>query len=110
MTIYLAGPMTGLPQHNTPAFDAAEWLLCEQGHEVVSPAAMLRVFPNDTLRQHFSRDCQAICECDCVALLSGWEKSRGVAVEIALAKYLNIPVYEIREIVQEESPLTSPRL
>ena len=101
MRVYLAGPMTGLPAHNAPAFDAAERQLCDAGLDVVSPAAMLRLFPDDTLRQHFSRDCQAICDADCVVLLDGWERSKGVAVELALAGYLGIPVLEIDAIVHK---------
>ena len=99
MRVYLAGPMTGLPAHNAPAFDAAELALCEQGYEVISPVAMLRIFAHDTLRQHFSRDCQAICEADCVVVLDGWERSKGVAVEIALAEYLGIPVRTFENIM-----------
>ncbi len=109
MTIYLAGPMTGIPGHNTPAFDAAEERLLALGYTVVSPARMLRKNPDDTLRQHFSRDCQAICESDLIVLLEGWERSPGVAVELALAKYLGIPYGTLAEVLlaEKESPLIS---
>ncbi len=101
MTIYIAGPMTGLPDHNAPAFDAAERELLSMGHTVISPAYMLRCFPDDSLRQHFARDCQAICNADTVVLIDGWERSKGVAVEIALAGYLGIPVVPLAGILPQ---------
>ena len=38
MRVYLAGPMTGLPQFNFPAFDNAEKDLQARGYDVVPPA------------------------------------------------------------------------
>ncbi len=41
-TIYIAGPMSGYPQYNFPAFDEARDELRENGWQVVSPADMDR--------------------------------------------------------------------
>ena len=37
-TIYIAGPMSGIPYFNFPAFDTAKAFLILQGWDVVSPA------------------------------------------------------------------------
>ena len=38
MIVYIAGPMTGLPDLNYPAFNAAEEALTAAGHAVLNPA------------------------------------------------------------------------
>ena len=40
MRLYIAGPMTGLPRFNYPAFHAAADVLRRMGHDAVSPAEM----------------------------------------------------------------------
>lgn len=47
MRIYCSGPMTGLPDHNRPAFDAAAKRLREQGHFVINPAEFSVSFGNE---------------------------------------------------------------
>lgn len=44
MRIYISGPMTGLPDLNRPAFDAAEKRLTEQGHFVINPHNLTPIF------------------------------------------------------------------
>jgi hypothetical protein len=100
MRIYLAGPMTGIENFNHPAFDAAASFLRALGHDVKSPAEFDREdgldasgnVSNAFLRNALRRDCEAICGADAIALLPGWERSRGVAIELALAKYLGLKI------------------
>lgn len=40
MTVYIAGPMTGIPNYNFEAFFAAEAALLEQGYRVLNPARL----------------------------------------------------------------------
>ena len=101
MKLYLAGPMTGLPEFNFPAFDRAADILAAAGYTVFNPAQMDRDVgfnPTSTevskefLRDALRRDLSAICECDAIAMLPGWEKSGGAMVEWTLAKHLGLKI------------------
>lgn len=95
---YVAGPMRGIPLFNFPAFDAARDRLIAVGHVVISPADIDRQHGFDgtsggvpSPRECIKRDVVAIAEeCDTIALLPGWEKSKGSAVEVALGLFLGL--------------------
>lgn len=113
--IYLAGPMTGLPNFNFPAFDYAAKKLREQGFVVFSPAERDREVYGDVIEDNKTGDiveavakakfnaaetmeadtCWICRHATAIALLPGWEKSRGVGVELALARYLGLTVIEL---------------
>lgn len=102
-TIYIAGPMRGIPLYNFPAFDEAEAELTRQGWNTISPANLdreIRDDPENTpvtpefLREVMKRDAQAIIDrADAVALLPGWEKSVGAQAELSLARWKGIDIY-----------------
>lgn len=82
--LYLAGPMTGLPDLNYPAFHAAAASLRAAGYEVANPAETTR--PADTLWVRFMADgIAALAGCEGVALLHGWTSSIGATTEHQIA-------------------------
>ncbi|MHB1973804.1 MAG: deoxynucleotide monophosphate kinase family protein [Acidimicrobiales bacterium] len=98
MRIYVAGPMRGLPDYNFSAFDAARDFLAGLGHDVVSPADIDRLAgfvverggrvaltPSFSIEGALRRDFAAICSCDAVAFLPGWEASSGSLAERRIA-------------------------
>jgi len=93
--IYISGPMTGLPEHNFPAFFAAEERLRRAGFQPLNPA---RNFDGDTDRErseYIRADLELLLQCDGIAMLPGWEKSRGAKLEYMLAWELRLPVLDI---------------
>lgn len=111
-TVYIAGPMRGLPQSNFPAFDRAATILRENEFEVYSPAEHDRQMGYDGERWFDGSDtvsyedqCEMISwdlatiiwACDAIVLLPGWEKSKGAAVEKALADFLGIDVLYFKD-------------
>lgn len=105
MKIYVAGPMSGHDDFNFPAFHSASKRLREAGHEVFSPAeadlaewgTLEEVRKKATYRFCLKKDLDWICDnAEGIYLLKGWENSKGVSAELALANALGLEVmYEI---------------
>lgn len=113
--LYLAGPMTGIPQFNFPAFFAAAEILRDNGHVVASPAEMdIQEVGDGALRSEdgklaadgtaadtgytfgdfLSRDVKLVADAvDAVACLPGWQKSKGARLEVYVALICDKPVY-----------------
>lgn len=107
MNFYLAGPMSGIPHFNFPAFNSAAATLRANGHSVFNPAerdierhgGVDISFSNDkgdpekakrdfgfSLRDALADDTAFICKyADAIAMLPGWENSKGARAEHALA-------------------------
>lgn len=89
MRVYLAGPMTGLPDLNFPAFHVAAASLRASGYEVVSPAE-INSDPSAGWIASMRRDIPELCTCDAIALLPGWESSKGAKLELHIARQLGM--------------------
>ncbi len=90
MKVYIAGPMTGYPDFNYPAFHDAERALIEAGHEPLNPAAN---FDGDTTRErreYMRRDIEMLLMAEAITFLPGWEKSKGATLEMRIAMELNL--------------------
>lgn len=94
--IYIAGPMSGLPDFNYPAFHAAAAVLRAQGHHVENPAE--NPAPTCGTWQGYMRmSLRQIAACDCLCMLPGWRASRGARIEHGLALDLGLEVKDYQE-------------
>lgn len=95
MKIYISGPMTGLPEHNFPAFNAKAAELRAQGHEVVNPAELPEI-PNGTWADYLKRDLPLLFECEAIYLMGGWFDSKGARLEWHNASELGLRIIDPR--------------
>jgi hypothetical protein len=89
MKLYIAGPITGFPEH-PEAFDAAKVAIVAHGHEPISP---LEIFPGDDWDLAMQADIAALVRVDGIVLLQGWPGSRGARLELLLALELRKRVF-----------------
>lgn len=97
--VYVAGPMSGIAEHNFPAFNEAASRLRAQGLVVVNPAE-LNVGQEGDWAACMRRDVAEMVTCDTLALLPGWDRSRGALVEVRLARDLGLRVIEIALLLE----------
>lgn len=91
-TLYVCGPMTGLPELNFPAFFKAERELLAAGyHQVLNPAGRAGQTPDQSWEWYLRRGIIDVCQSDGIALLTDWGTSRGARLEVAVAQGLGIP-------------------
>lgn len=111
MKVYLAGPMSGLPDYNVPAFEKWAAELRARGYEVVSPAECDNTEgqENDALRaalaadpkvgpslraQYLRRDFTLLLGCEAIVLLPGWNHSTGATCEALVAAMAGLKAFE----------------
>lgn len=93
MIVYISGPMTGLPDHNYPAFNAAAKYLRDLGHQVVNPAELSTPSPEKEWHHYMRDDIKAMMDCDSIYLLPGWTNSKGARLEYHIAVALGFRLF-----------------
>lgn len=93
MKVYIAGPMTGLPHFNRPAFNQAALNLSFDKHVPLNPA----ILPDGlTEADYMAVGLTMLQRADAIYLLTGWQFSAGARAEHALALKLGLEVIEQR--------------
>lgn len=96
-TLYISGPMSGLPEHNFPAFNAEAARLRALGYSVINPAE-ISLDGDASWHQYLRKDLKALCDCDALVLLPGWEQSQGAHLELHVAHRLGLGILMAKEI------------
>lgn len=109
--VYIAGPMTGLPEWNYPAFNDAADRLRSSGHaiSVTNPADNFGKKTDLPRWRYISKSLDQIqglakimysTSDDCMlAVLPGWQGSPGACLEVETAFQLGLPVYDLECIM-----------
>lgn len=99
--LYVSGPVTGRPDGNRPAFEEAAHALRAAGYRT-------RI-PHDDVAEGTAwipamRTClvSMLAQADGVALLSGWEASRGARLEALVARSLGMPVKDAGDWIRRD--------
>lgn len=96
LVVYIAGPMTGMPNFNRRAFRIAEQMLRNLGFRPVNPAML----PIDLPDEAYMPICKAMLEqCQAIYLLTGWEQSKGALQEMQWAMELGLKKLEAPDLV-----------
>lgn len=100
--IYISGPMTGLPGENHGAFHTAAAQLRALGYEVVNPAETTVPSEGAHWEAWLKADLRQMLTCDTIALLPGWEASKGAHLELHVAHRVGMTVVNVAEMHRTE--------
>lgn len=95
--VYISGPMTGMPEHNFPAFNAEAARLRALGYQVINPA---EINPDGTKpwKECLREDIKHLCDCDTIALLPGWENSQGAHLELHISHRIGSRIVQAKDL------------
>lgn len=99
MKAFIAGPMTGLPEHNAPIFREVARRLRNVGLDVLNPAENHDGRMDLPRPAYLRATAEQVLKADAVAVLSGWEHSRGARLEVALARELGLPIVPVSRLL-----------
>lgn len=93
--VYIAGPVSGLPDLNRAAFTKATKNFRDAGHLVVNPLELCHDLPEEEWAKCMRRCIVALMDCELMILLDGWQKSTGAMIEYQLAVKLGMETSSI---------------
>lgn len=91
MRLALVGPITGMPDHNTPAFAEAAEALRAAGYEVANPRENFDGRTDLPWTAYLRASIKELMDCDGVAILDDWFDSTGAKIEAHIAEALYMP-------------------
>jgi hypothetical protein len=93
--IYIAGPMTGLPDYNYPAFNIMERVLRELGYSnILNPADIAGGETGHHYSYYIRESLKLISRADAVVFLNGWENSKGANLEFHAASLMGLKLWD----------------
>ena len=95
MITYIAGPMTGIPEFNYPAFNAVAAELRAKGIDVRNPAENDGGGADKSWDFYIRLALKQLLECDEILMLPGWRNSRGARLEWTVATALDMRITEL---------------
>ena len=101
--------MTGIAEHNFPAFHAAAAAWRAAGWDVVNPAESFAGRTDLPYAKYVAQDLEALATCDAIAMLPGWNAptARGSVWEHVYAtQALRLRVFDAQDVVPP--PLLAP--
>lgn len=109
--IYITGPMTGHEDNNFIAFHAAAKRLHDAGWEAVNPADNFGGRTDLPRSSYIRADAVLLLQCDAMALLPGWEDSRGAKLEYLLGRELCMQMIDAKTLTPlSDSSLPEPEV
>ena len=102
--IYIAGRVTGLKtEQYEPMFATVKKELELAGHEVINP---LTDIPHEDVNNWALTIMEClpyVAQCDCIAMLPGWEKSDGAQIEYHFARGNKLQVLQVHRVGKPNS-------
>ncbi len=100
--VYLAGPMSGKPDHNFPEFRRLTSIIRSFGSiEVVSPEEINgHLHEQLPYIEYLRRDAAQLATCDTIAFMDGWRNSRGARKEYIIAEALEMNMCYVDELIR----------
>jgi len=101
MRIYLSGKITGLDKEvYTRQFERAEAFYRTSGFDVINPVKIgeevLKINPSASWNDFMKKDLEALKTCTHIALLEGWEESKGAKMEKAEAEKMGLEIMYLK--------------
>ena len=88
--VYIAGPMTGLPNYNKSAFWMMEHVLKTTGCTILSPAHYTDEHPYEW---YMRKGLEMALQANTLVMLPGWDKSNGACLEYLVANTVGNQIY-----------------
>lgn len=94
MRIYLSGAMSNRPNFGYDVFNAVTNVWRRLGHDIINPAENFGGDQTRSYAEYMREDIRLLLTADAIAMLPGWEESKGAKFEFHTAQMLGLPVLD----------------